>query len=87
MVKGGEYKSFARYFVPPLDYAGQYLSNWGGNVRKFLRSDFHLPFDAGMKRLIEGFYRSITDNEPVPLSYREILLTSRIMDDIFAQIK
>lgn len=87
MVKGGEYKSFARYFLPPLDYAGQYLGNWGRNVNRFLRNDFHLPFDAGMNRLIGGFYRSITANEPLPLSYREIIVTSRIMDEIFAQIK
>ena len=86
-VKGGEYKSFARYFIPPFEYSGQYLGNWGRNVNKFLRRDFHLPFDAGMKRLIDGFYHSIVSNAPVPLPYKEILVTSRIMDDIFAQIK
>ena len=87
MVKGGEYKSFARYFVPPLDYAGQYLDNWGRNVRKFLRSDFHLPFDAGMKTLIEQFYKAISDGGPLPLSYKEIVVTARIMDGIFEQLK
>lgn len=86
-VEDREYKSFARYFLPPLDYAKQYLGNWGQNVNKFLHNDFHLPFDAGMKRLIEGFYRSVSNNEPLPLSYREIIVTARIMDDIFAQIK
>jgi len=53
-------------------------------VRKFLY-DFHLPFDAGIKRL--GFYRSIAENEPLSLSYREIILTARIMEEIFAQVK
>jgi hypothetical protein len=39
-----------------------------------------------MKYLIESFYRSILDGTPVPIPYREILLTARIMDSIFAQI-
>jgi predicted dehydrogenase len=87
MVKGGEYKSFARYFVPPLDYAWQHLGNWRTNVKKFLRNDFHLPFDAGMSRLIRGFYHSILCDEPLPISHREILITSKIMDEIFKQMR
>jgi capsular polysaccharide biosynthesis protein len=43
--------------------------------------------DAGMKDLIEYFYRSIRENNPVPIPYREILLTSRIMDTIFEQLR
>jgi len=43
--------------------------------------------DAGMKALIESFYRSIRENAPVPISYREILLTSRIMGSIFDQLR
>jgi predicted dehydrogenase len=82
-----DYKSYLRYFLPPLGYAKQYVENFSGNLIKFIRKDFHLPFDAGMKRLIESFYHSMLDNAPLPISYREILLTSRIMDDIFAQIK
>ena len=39
-----------------------------------------------MKYLIESFYRSIRDDAPVPIPYREILLTARIMDAIFEQI-
>jgi hypothetical protein len=42
---------------------------------------------AGMKFLIEGFYRSVAHGEPLPISYREILLTSRIMDSIFMQLE
>jgi hypothetical protein len=41
---------------------------------------------SGMKCLIESFYRSIIEDAPVPIPYREILLTARIMDDIFAQL-
>jgi hypothetical protein len=41
---------------------------------------------SGMKHLIEAFYRSITDGAPLPISYRDILLTARIMDTIFGQL-
>ena len=43
--------------------------------------------DAGMKVLIESFYHSIREDAPVPIPYRDILLTSRIMDKIFVQIR
>ena len=36
-----------------------------------------------MRFLIESFYRSIIEDRPLPIPYREILLTSRIMDSIF----
>ena len=39
-----------------------------------------------MKELIERFYNSIRKESPVPIPYREIILTARIMDEIFAQI-
>ena len=42
--------------------------------------------DSGMKYLIESFYRSIRKDAPVPIPYREILLTARIMDAIFDQL-
>lgn len=86
-VNNKDYKSYLRYFVPPLQYANQYIGNFRGNFSKFLKKDFHLPNDAALKTLIESFYRSVVKNEPLPLSYREIILTSKIMDAIFAQIK
>jgi predicted dehydrogenase len=86
-IENKEYKSYLRYFIPPFEFAKQYVENFGRNFKKFLMRDFHLPNDAALKVLIESFYRSIVDNTPLPLSYKEILLTSKIMDDIFAQIK
>jgi len=53
-------------------------------VRTFLARDFHAM--SGMKYLIESFYRSIVQGTPVPIPYREILLTARIMDAIFDQL-
>jgi hypothetical protein len=39
-----------------------------------------------MKELIEHFYDSIRSGGPPPIPYREIILTARIMDEVFAQI-
>jgi hypothetical protein len=36
--------------------------------------------------LIASFYESVADGAPLPIPYREILLTSRIMDATFEQI-
>lgn len=85
-IKNKEYKSFLKYFIPPLDYSRQYINNFGKNFRKFLNRDFHLPNDAGLKYLIELFYKSVNSNSPVPIPYKEILLTSKLMDKIFMQV-
>jgi predicted dehydrogenase len=82
--RGQTLKSYAEKFIPPVNVALQHLANVAGNVRKFLRNDFHMK--GGMKTLIESFYGSITGGSPLPIPYREILLTSRIMDAIFLQI-
>lgn len=83
-LRGHRYKSYLEQFVPPLNLASQYAGNFVTNARTFLANDFHPK--AGMKFLIESFYRSIVENGLVPISYREILLTARIMDAIFNQI-
>jgi hypothetical protein len=43
--------------------------------------------DSGMNCLIESFYRSIRQDDPLPIPYREILLTAKIMDAIFDQVR
>jgi predicted dehydrogenase len=78
------YKSYLRFFLMPRAYAAEYRRNCWNNIWQFLRKDFHM--DYGMKNLIQGFYRSIENGCPVPIPYREIALTARIMDKIFAQI-
>ena len=50
-------------------------------------NDFHLPNEAGLLTLITSFYESVADGAPLPIPYREILLTSRIMDAAFEQIR
>ena len=83
-LRGANFKSYLEKFIPPVTLSGQYLGNLKGNIRKFLGRDFHMS--AGMHYLIGSFYRSIQENTPVPISYREILLTAKIMDEIFAQL-
>jgi hypothetical protein len=83
-LRGQKYKSYADKFIPPLQFAKQHIGNWMTNVGLFLSRDFQ--GDAGIKYLTESFYNSIRNNTPVPIPYREILLTARIMDAIFEQL-
>src|SRR6058998_1972998 len=83
-LRGGRFKSYGEKFIPPVIFAEQHLGNLVRNVRAFLARDFHGM--SGMKYLIESFYRSIVQGTPVPIPYREILLTARIMDAIFDQL-
>jgi predicted dehydrogenase len=81
---GKRLKSYAEKFLPPITAVSQLVGNVTTNARLFLANDFH--FKAGMKHLIESFYRSIVQRTSVPIPYREILCTARIMDGIFHQI-
>ncbi len=83
-LNGIPYKSYLEQFVPPWDLGGQYILNFCRNARKFLKADFHT--DHGKKFLIRAFYDSITHGAALPIPYREILLTSQIMDEIFSQL-
>ena len=84
-LRGPKFKSYAEYFIPPLLFAKQHVGNFLGNARSFLARDFQM--DSGMRHLIDSFYRSIRDGSPLPIPYREILLTARIMDAIFDQLQ
>ncbi len=83
-LRGDRFKSYAEKFLPPLIFAKQYLGNAKTNIRTFLKNDFHMK--SGMKCLIESFYSSVVEDTAPPIPYREILLTARIMDTIFAQL-
>lgn len=84
-LRGNRLPSYADKFVPPVSFAGQHLSNLITNFRTFLASDFQMK--SGLKYLIKRFYESITEGTPLPIPYREILLTAQIMDSIFAQLR
>jgi predicted dehydrogenase len=83
-LRGARHKSYLNKFIPPWNFAGQYLMNSATNARLFWKSQFHMK--SGMRFLIEAFYRAAHDQGPVPIAYREIVMTARIMDSIFSQI-
>ena len=83
-LRGAKLKSYAEPFFAPMIFAKQYMAGAFRNMGAFLRTDLNMR--EGMKNLIEQFYRSITAGTPVPIPYREILLTATIMDEIFAQL-
>jgi predicted dehydrogenase len=83
-LRGRKFKLYAETFVPPVILANQYLKGLFTNLGLFAARDFHMK--AGMKHLIEAFYRSIADGAPDPIPSHEILRTARIMDRIFAQL-
>ena len=83
-LRGNKFKSYADYFIPPVLSAKQQLDELKRNLGLFLGRDFHM--DTGLKYLIESFYRSIRENTDVPIPYREILVTARIMDAVFDQV-
>jgi predicted dehydrogenase len=78
------YKSYLTYFIPPLKSAREQFRNAAHNVANFMRRRLYQDF--GMKELVERFYDSIRLGQSVPIPYREIILTAKIMDEIFAQI-
>ena len=83
-LRGHRYPSFAEKFIPPLDFAKQYLGNFVTNAKKFIARDFHMK--AGMKYLIQQFYHSVEQDSSLPIDYQEILRTSVIMERIFRQL-
>lgn len=78
------FKSYLTFFVPPLLSAWDHLGNARHNIANFLTRKLYQ--DSGMTELIRCFYNSIRTEAPPPIPYREILLTARIMDEIFSQI-
>ncbi len=81
---GRTYKSYANHFIPPFAAARANAANGVQNVAQFLKMDFHM--DSGRKHLIQAFYRAVAHDEPLPISYAEILRISCIMDEIFSQL-
>jgi predicted dehydrogenase len=77
-------KSYLAYFLPPLFSAREHLRNAGRNIARFAGRKLYQ--DSGMTELIRCFYQSIQSKTSPPVPYREIILTARIMDEIFAQI-
>jgi predicted dehydrogenase len=77
-------RSYLNQFLPPIGEGREQIANGLHNIRRFLRNDFHAEW--GIHTLIKSFYRSISEDTPPPIPYRDILLTSLIMDEIFEQL-
>lgn len=82
--RGSRYKSYLNRFIPPFTYGKQYLGNSLNNMKRFIRRDLHES--SGLKYLIESFHRSVSDGAPLPIPYREVLLTAKIMEQVFEQL-
>lgn len=83
-IPGIEYKSYLNKFLPLNYFARQYRKTLSKNFRLFLKREFHMK--QGLKLLVELFYRSIREHSPPPIPYREIILTAKLMDEIFSQV-
>jgi predicted dehydrogenase len=83
--EGRSYKSYLTFLVPPINSARAHFANARRNAFNIFRQRMHQ--DSGMKELIDQFYRSVQQKGPLPMSYREIVLTARIMDSIFAHMR
>jgi len=71
--------------VPAFEQAAQFVREGARNLGRFGRSNFH--FFAGLGELFRLFYASIENDSPPPISARDILRVSWMLDEIFAQVK
>ncbi len=60
--------------------ADRFDRNSWWDIRNYMKNDH------SMRLLIQLFYRAIVNGSPLPIPYREILVTARMMDIIFSQI-
>jgi predicted dehydrogenase len=79
------YKSYLTFVVPPFKTGIAHLRNARRNLLAIARRQLYQ--DAGMKELIHCFHLAVSTGAPPPIPYREILLTARIMDAVFTQIR
>lgn len=77
-------KSYLNHFISPRAIAKQYIANSYRNMKRFMKNDFHM--DYGRRQLVQKFYKAIQEGTEGPIPYKEIVLTARIMEDIFCQI-
>lgn len=83
--QGRNYKSYLVFVAPPLIAARQHLGNAARNIISIARR--RLYQDSGMQELIQRFYESFTAGGALPIPYRDILVTARIMDSVFAEVR
>jgi predicted dehydrogenase len=82
-VVGGLPSALGR-LVPAFQSAASYAREGAKNVAMFGKSQFH--FFVGFGELFRRFYDSIRAGTPLPISHRDILRTSWMLDEVFAQV-
>jgi predicted dehydrogenase len=80
----GSYKSYLNFVVPALKTGTAFLKNAGRNVLGIATQRLHQDF--GLYELVARFHECVRTDGPVPIPYREIALTARIMDEVFAAL-
>jgi predicted dehydrogenase len=70
--------------VPAFEQAARFAKAGGKNVARFAKSEFH--FFSGLNHLFRAYYRSILEDTPPPISHRDILRVSAMLDEIFSQL-
>ena len=83
--RGRSYKSYLTYLLPSLVASRQHMAMAWRNFVGILKKEIYQ--DAGMKALIERFHAAIESGGQPPIPYREVMLTARIMDEIFARMR
>jgi predicted dehydrogenase len=68
--------------IPPFGQAVQFAREGVRNALRFAQSEFH--FFSGMNLLFRRFYESVLEDRPPPVSSRDMLRVSAMMDEIFA---
>lgn len=71
--------------VPAFQSAASYAREGVRNMGRFAKSEFQ--FFVGFQELFRQFYGAILHGTPLPISHRDILRTSWILDEIYAQTK
>lgn len=83
--QGRSFKSYLTYLAPPLLTAREHLRNGWHNLVGIARQRIYQ--DAGMTELVRRCHAAVVSGGPPPIPYREVLLTARIMDVVFAQMR
>ena len=69
----------------PFGEGWQHIKEGTRNVFRFARSDYH--FFSGFHYLVSQFYDSILNDQPVPISYHDILRTATLVDEVIQQVR
>ena len=70
--------------VPPFTQARRYLGEGWRNTLRFAKSDFH--YFSGLNNLLRSFYGSVLDGGPSPISERDMLRASLLMEQVLDQL-